>query len=290
MLLKISKITTFVRLNTLLMKYSKGILFIFFLFTAYQVLGQSRSPVFKAIHVAEYNAQREPNLPREKALSEWISEKKRYDESGNLKEQIKYQSTDMVYETKKISWSEDSLMQTTITFDGDKNIKGVWTAKWNEEGILLEATNKNEKGEVTVKQSNEYDTVGNLVLRKMENVGSDKIGTTSFVYDAAGNVKEEIKYNPYRDRIVKRTFQYDQAGNEIVQEIFKGSGNYTKLVSENDIHGNLVEQCWYDKAGELKSQTSFSYIYDEYNNWTTKIRLTNQVLSYIWEREIIYWP
>jgi hypothetical protein len=128
-----------------------------------------------------------------------------------------------------------------------------------------------------------------MILRKMENLGSDKIGTTSFIYDSEGNVVESISYNPYRDRTVKRTYQYDKFGNEILQEIFKGPGQYTKLVSENDEHGNLVEQYWYDQEGEQKSQTSFSYVYDKHGNWTTKIRSTNQVVSYVWEREITYW-
>lgn len=259
------------------------------LFAAFPLIGQSNAPLFKSSRIAEYSAQRDPMVSRELALKEKVSEINIFDASGKLSEQTKYQAKDLVYEMRKITWSTDSMTQTTITFDGNGNIKGTWESNWSKSGYILGATNKDDKGKISVIQTNEYDEQGNLILRKMENVGSNRVSTTSFIYDTEGNVIESTAYNPYRDRTVKRTFQYDKFGNEILQELFKGPGQYTKFVSENDEHGNLIEQYWYDKEGELKSQTSFSYVYDLHGNWITKIRSTNQVVSYVWEREITYW-
>lgn len=253
------------------------------------VFSQSNAAVFKSMQIAEYSAQREPDVSREVALAEKVREVKMFDASGNLSEHTRYQTKDLIYESINITWSKDSLLQTTITKDGEGAVKRVWESKWKKKGHILGATSKDAKGKVTLVQTNEYDTQGNMILRKMENVGSDKIGTTSFVYDANGNVVEETEYNPYRNKSVKRTFKYDELGNEVLQELFKEGGKYTKFVSENDAHGNLVEQCWYDKAGNLKSRTTFTYVYDQHGNWTTKKRATNGEVSYVWEREMVYW-
>ena len=66
-------------------------------------------------------------------------------------------------------------------------------------------------------------------------------------------------------------------------------GTILNSFSEYDENNNMTVQNWYDKDGKHKHQTSFTYVYDENNNWITKKRYSNGELGFIWERKIEYY-
>ncbi|AGC78577.1 hypothetical protein LX97_02658 [Nonlabens dokdonensis] len=99
---------------------------------------------------------------------------------------------------------------------------------------------------------------------------------------------EQFRYKPDGSLKDRRTYSYDKDGNENVQYKFNPDGSYIKFESEYDSKNNLLVQNWFDEEGKQTHQTSFEYIYDKNDNWTTKKRSSNGELSMVWERLITY--
>lgn len=265
--------------------------FILVLFTliVFDASGQSDSAIFKSVIEASYSLRTSSMMSRDSAFVSNVSRHDFYNEEGKLIEYHTYESTGVIWEIAKINRSDNGLNNLTLVTNENGDLKRSWESKFNSDMKLVESKQFDPSGVMVQIQKNQYDEVGNMVLMTIEDLKREWTHKTTYKYDDNGNAIEMFKYNPARKTTDKRTYKFDEEGNEIEQELIRENGDYTKFVSEYDQMGNLLEMYWYDKAGTLTDQTSFTYEYDNHANWTTKTRGSNGKVTSVWEREIEYW-
>lgn len=254
-----------------------------------QEIAKEKISIFKTITEGSYSFKRSGDLTREKVLNEKINKKQFYNEEGILIEYWRYESDGIIYEKTKLTKDNEGKLIKSITYDKDGNLKRHTTSQFDKKKKVLEYKTYDSKDELTSIQKNEYDANENQISFINTSVKSNRTFKTTSEYNSKNQLIKETDFKP--DGTVKdtRTFKYDEKENEIESDLKRPNGNYTKFISEYDDLNNLILQKWYDKDGKQKHQNSFTYVYDDNNQWITRKRYSNGELGYVWERQIEYY-
>lgn len=270
------------------MKNILNILTIFLVcnYSSAQEIDKENESTFKEIVEASYSPKQSGELSRENALNQKSDKKEIYNEKGVLIEYWKYEVDGTIYEKTKLSKNENGKLIKSSTFDSEGNLKRYITTEFDENGNIVFYRIYNSKDELTSIQENQYD--GNKNIISMSNTASNRTFKTTSKYNSKNQLIEETDFQP--DGAIKdvRTFKYDEKDNEVESDLTRPNGDYTKFISEYDRNKNMKIQIWYDTDGNQTHQTSFTYEYDNNDNWITKKRYSNGELGYVWERKIDY--
>ena len=215
-----------------------------------------------------------------------------YDESGKLKEKNTYDENDKLQWKCKYDYDIAGLLKTRICY--------------NSEGKQTGATM--------------YDYHGNGVLKIEEYKDAEEIRISR--YDTTGNELEEMKISlnaDQKDTVSHSMYQYDKNSKLIKrEEFYKGKHEYTSRFKYRN--GKLYEGEWtdydfhekplykritrYDEdekityreittylkpKGKIKEKYTYEYHYDDYGNWTKRIKSSFGNPSTIVIRKIEYY-
>lgn len=125
-----------------------------------------------------------------------------------------------------------------------------------------------------------YNEKGDSLKKDLYSTMDSLISKSIISYDNAMNLMEFIIYNADGSLNTKIKYKYDKKGNKIEEQKFDSNGNpFQKVTFEYDINDNVI------KNGDY----SYTYKFDNQNNWVQKIfYIENKPISII-ERVIKYY-
>lgn len=253
-----------------------------------QEIDTEKEPTFKEIVEASYSAKRSGELLREDALKQKTNRKEIYNPKGIIIEYWQYETDGTIYEKTILTKNGNGKLIKRTTFDSKGNIKNSSKTEIDKNGNIVFFRNFDSQDKPISIQENQYDSSGNIVSISSKSVSSNNTFKTIKKYNSKSQLIKETDLN--YDGSIKdvRTFKYGKNNNEVESDLTRPNGDYTKFISEYDENKNMTIQKWYDKEGNQKHQTSFTYEYDNHNNWITKKRFSNGELGIVWERTIEY--
>lgn len=217
-----------------------------------------------------------------------------YNNKGNL-----------INETQRIDWGE-----------GKPIIKDEKRFIYNNSFILIEL-NEYTNDKLSQRTTYEYDNDGYLICTNFYSSEFGLIKRQSFKYDNAGNKTETTCYDSYGHYQSKTYFKYDDVGNLLEEyspfvvktgtiinddeqeEVLINDGKRNRTIYKYDKSGNIIEyQQSVDAASYkgteicIKTTTgkvhSFTYNFDDSNNWVSKMEFINSEPFQVIERIIEY--
>ena len=186
----------------------------------------------------------------------------KYDDSGNLIEEVSYENG-VIISYVKYEYDENGRKIKSLVYFGDEKAKMVNVYQYNYYGNLTMEITYSYYREVVNKTSclYEYDRGGNLIRRTFSKEDIFH-SAEEYMYDAFGNLFKEVSY--YSEGNVFWLCVYDDSGNLIKEESYDAEGNAYWFYGYD-----------YDKNGNMIEETTLSYIkkyeYDEQNNKTKEI-------------------
>ena len=237
---------------------------------------------------AKYSTNRFSEMPRDSAFKDdHLVKYEMYDDNEKIIEYGQYDGKGNIYRVFKIQKDESKKQIKKTICDVKGNLKQYYIISIDDNGNEIELKNYNSKDKLFYIQKNEYDKNGNVISKIGGVPKSDKVSTTEFEYNSNNEMIQKIHYDSYGSNETQ-TYIYDSNGNEVISELFKANGDYTKFISTYDKQNNILTQHWYDKDGKQKQWNNWEYHYDKQGHWITKKSYTNGELGLVWERKIEY--
>lgn len=215
---------------------------------------------------------------------------KKYDFNGSLSEATFYNiDGTLLYKTfYKYDQEGNKIEEITIHNDGQKN-RSIWI--YDPNGNEVE-TAFYVKGELIYKAYRAYSENGRKVESVVHNSNNQK-SKSVWINDEHGNNIEMLDYNYDGSLNFKRISKYDSRGNGIEWAHYNQDGILESSFKrkfdswDNEIEWQRVYDSDLNEGDCLKK--SWTYNYDNSNNWTQKIYFENDVPKGIIESEIIYY-
>lgn len=200
---------------------------------------------------------------------------------------------------KLMGWDDSDFhnyLYKTILNDFHKNI-----LNYDKKGNVVEDGDydytNNPDGILIEKETFNYDDKGNLSETKWYDSNDSMVSKETDTYDDKGNIIESDKYLyshgnhsiPYSS-----TCLYDKKGNKIDEKYNPLCVMYDRQIGEAkylyDAQGNVIHQLYYNaKDYSFSFDRTYTYTYDKYGNWLTKIKFKNNIPIYLEKREITYY-
>lgn len=248
---------------------------------------EDSSKIKKTIQ-ARYSAKRFSEMPRDSAFKDdHLVKYEVYDDNEKIVEYGQYDGKGNIYRVTKIQKDENEKQIKKTICDSKGNLKQYYIITIDDNGNEIELKNYNNKNELFYLQKNKYDVNGNVISKIGGAPESVKVSTTEFEYNSNNKIIQKIHYDYYGSNNTQ-TYIYDSNGNEVISELFKSNGDYTKFISTYDQQNNILTQYWYDKDGNQKQWNNWEYQYDKQGNWITKKSFFNGELDLVYERKIEY--
>jgi hypothetical protein len=209
-------------------------------------------------------------------------------------------------ESMKLKGNVVSLVESiyTVVINGDlidstKCSDEIFT--FNEKGYIAEKTLLYPDGSINQKEIYYYNK--NHQIREKEKFDSknEKIGIIKYKYylnsdsievefiDLKENVKTVVKY---KENFDTTTYEYPTT---FETEFFSIDGNndtisFMKNITIYNSHGDIITEKQIDetKLDKNKKTINYKYIYDEYQNWTKKMKYIDSIPTIIINRELTY--
>ena len=190
--------------------------------------------------------------------------------------------------------------------------------KYDENGNRIELSNYRADGKLNSTVKSIYDANGNITSEqtlladgtvditstiKTDAKGNrmeqdDKKMTTSnplfnfkhyYKYDEKGQLIERIAYRANGAFAYKYGFTYDENGNKTEWIRYAADNSILgKVVYKFDARNNLIMETQFNQDGTVKATYAYSYELDKKNNWTRQIKMQNDKVMEIKERDIKY--
>jgi hypothetical protein len=269
---------------------------IFFLITFFSFLinndkniNNKQIPKFKSITEASYYAKRTGLIERTIALEKNKNKISEYNNVGELLSSTQFEMDGSLYEKTTTVLNENGKVLKSIVKDNNGKIKRYLLNEIDKNGKIINVKAYDLNDFLIETQSYSYDANGNCTEYIYNNFKYKYKTITNYKFNSNNQLLEEIFDNEARKEKTTRTFTYDKKGNQIEEYMNCTDGRFTKFISEYDSLNNLISQKWFDKNGKQNHETSFEYVYDNYDNWITKKRSLNGEIDFVWERKIEYY-
>ncbi|MBI1838153.1 MAG: hypothetical protein HYR91_12895 [Flavobacteriia bacterium] len=236
-----------------------------------------------------------------------IHEKNVYDDKNNLLYSIDLDSNLKIKSKVEFKYYKINKVRSELWFDADNKLYYKIIVKYKK-GKLVKEIEKNFFEKINYLRKYQYDNIGfvnkiedfeNDSLRNAIVYTNDTLGNNlktetydkemkikEFIenkFNKSGNLISSVKYDSNKNIISKNNFTYDLENHLIEESGLIDNRNYYKfynklgdvILSINEYGENIIE--------------SFTFIYDEHNNWIKKITYINDKPFEIEEREILYY-
>jgi len=223
--------------------------------------------------------------------SEWLSgfetRKKSaqftYDENGKIISSLIQNGPSKYKETFEYDETIRQITQHIYKYNGieiDRIIKFVL----NDMDLIINRKEFFGNGSLYKEDKFKFDSKGNEIFSDYYGVKT----TSTYKYDKNGNILSESSLNNYK-KGSKRKFKYNSNGNVIEKNHYKLNDNLISKISFKYENGVLIKQTEHQYSnGKVYSTQVDTYVYDEKDNWTTKLTERNDILVSVIERTIEY--
>lgn len=226
------------------------------------------------------------------------TEENYFDKNNQLLRKIKYHYVDTLI-SQENTYNSDGKLIRNIKYQYDKNNNKI----------------KEETTDSTGNQSKlflyEYDQNKNLLETKSYSNGK-LLSSAQFIYDKKGRKIEYYRKNHFYNKEERETYRYDEMGNLLQQDNYTKNSLLSSIFYSYDENNNLInekrtcfetgfawcpsyeKQYFYDVNNNLIEEKSENnkeeYIYDDNENWTQRINMTNNInIPHLIERIITYY-
>ena len=177
----------------------------------------------------------------------------KYDDSGNLIEEVSYKNG-VIISHEKYEYDEDGRKIKSLACFGERS-KTVSVYQYNDYGNLTMESTYSYYGEKVNKIGclYEYDRGGNLIRRTFskEDVFN---GAEEYMYDTSGNLANEASYDEEGNTLWINGFDYDENGNMIKETTL----SYIKKC-EYDKLNNKTKEIYYLTDGGIAYYVEWTY-------------------------------
>lgn len=188
-------------------------------------------------------------------------------------------------------YDQNGKHQETNAYDVENKLIKKMIPTYNDKGLEIE--------------NNTYDHEGDL-LQKQVYIHDKKNYITKYIaYYANGDKASQIENLYHKDILVGASiYDYENKNISKRQYEYNPQGKHIKtIVTESDLDNKLIstyvfkfndkedeaEMEIFDENNESQGKLWYQYIYDQYNNWTSKTIYEGFVPLQITEREITYY-
>jgi len=171
--------------------------------------------------------------------------------------------TDTILLLSKAMFDTKGFKNDFCEFQGDSMVKTVYKFKYNDNGQRTESLKFNDKG----------DPIGKLVhsYNGKENTQTDN-------FNAQGEFMFRYTYPKDIEEGTLQTIVSNETGEMMY-----------KYVLTTDEKGNHKTMIVYDSKGDVYSSSTYTYQFDDKDNWTEMTEIMNNKPKSITVREIIYY-
>jgi hypothetical protein len=194
-----------------------------------------------------------------------------FDEKGNVLHQDLYESDGSL--KRKLGWGyvyDDQGRETkTYFYNAEGALTNTGVSVYDNKGRRTETTQINPNGSVNHIQAFFYDEKSNNVREAHRNENGSPRNAITRRYDANGRVTEEIFIYSNGALHHRNVLTYDARGNQTNWTLFKSDGTVVPMrrsLSYDD-RGNVKEVIKYGADGSVISKESFTFAFDERENW-----------------------
>ena len=176
--------------------------------------------------------------------------------------------------------------------------------KYNSLGNQIEFTDYNSYGISFITKLKYNDKNQKIEQNRYTPVEGKRVMQFLSKYDSKGNCIEIVSDSGYNEKkeydennnCTKKIIKYWKTGEDNIITYFYNKNNeiiiqeYSERKTEfkYDNNGNVKDIISYNKDGSLKKKESYTYRYDEHQNWTIEIEYENKVPINYRERIIEY--
>ncbi len=255
------------------------------------IVGQHSEKKMKAISIAEYSPTKSGIISRSEIFDTKLNIFQKYDEQNNLIEYHQLNpSTKEIRNLYKYLNYKDQTATLIEIYNHENELTGYTKQSLNSLNEIDTAYTYLASNELSGIQIFKYDINKNLKSQIDSSFKYNRTLKWEYEFNSQNEMMKRIAYD--RDGKLRdtRTYKYDENGKEYESDLTRANGDFTLFKSIYNEEGDLTDNIWYDKEGSIKNHTKFKYAYDEFDNWVTKQRSTNEEdVSYIWERKIEYY-
>jgi len=190
----------------------------------------------------------------------------KYDEKGNRIELSNYRGDGILNSTIKSIYDVNGNITVEQTLLANGNVDITSTIKTDAKGNRVEQDDKktgNSNPLFNYKHYYKYDEKGQLIERIANRANGAFAYKYAFKYDDKGNKTEWIRYGPDNSILGKVVYKFDE-------------------------RNNLIAETQYNPDGTVKATYAYSYELDKKNNWTRQVKMQENKVIEIKEREIKY--
>lgn len=222
--------------------------------------------------------------------NDFVARRTIYNEKGERKESYDYAEDRSIEEKTEFVYNDDGLIVKENCFNSEGKIIRAVILKYNEAGEEVERSTYDENGNLDRKEVTNYNENGKIAEKKTYKSDGSLESRFTCDYNQKGDMTFKY-YNEDGELTLENNYIYDENGNT-VQENSASTGaylNYTskQLISYDDF-GEVIKRTSYVN-GDLKSETTYEFEFDQNKNWVKKTEFENRIPQEIIEREIQYY-
>lgn len=204
----------------------------------------------------------------------------RFDETGNLLEEINYSDGEILV-GEKHKYANEQLIETLLTHSQFLHLPDKRIYKYDNAGNLIEENGYDLSGKLVNQSIYIYDNQNRKIQWTSFSYHSGENSephTYTYIYDEKSRLKEEkaffgkdIELSPTDSlgRPHKRILFYQNGDKWESESYFDASGKFVKMTKlKRDSKGNEIEDAEYDQNEGLKSLIRYEYQFDKFGNWT----------------------
>ena len=179
----------------------------------------------------------------------------------------------------------------TITYSeshkSDPSIFKYTTYEFQENGIQCKEFNSLDSS-LTGIQEITFDKFGNKTKCKLFSPSREHIMTFKYEFDKYNKMNWIIE-DPHNQQVECFRYGYNKRGERIEQRQLTEKGELKYLWNyEFNLHSDCIKESKYNPSKKIISTIEYTYIYDEHNNWISKIQYTDGLQTLHSKREITY--
>lgn len=239
----------------------RQIFLLFFITISAAIAANSFNPSIKSIRTTTYQAVQKESSWVTGAVIARVNSVIFLPDGREISEKI-LNADGSIYRKKVSIYNDEKQLTAVNTYDESAKLIQFDTLMYNAKGKLFYRASYDR---FKIKQSDlnyDYDNQNRLISESFSNLyGQSR--RTNFKYDAENQLYE--------------TYYIDNSGRLRRAE-----------VHTYDDSGKLVKTERYDNKNEQGRTKVCEYIYDDHNQWVTKIEFTNDIPEYIIKRDIVY--
>lgn len=213
-----------------------------------------------------------------------------WDAKGNLLQEVDYYSGDSLRYTQKYTYDENNNPLLISKFYSKGNLKpDTEEFIYNAQGKLIEHIfYVNELEIILARWLYEYDEDGNRFDTRFDLYGRKSSSKGFNAFDEMGNIVYQADIDRSGNMTPRVFKKYDESGRLLEYDSYWEGQLKSKSYYQYDELGNTLTSHKYDPSGNLISEYSYKYEFDQQGNWTNRVEISSGYPIKILERKIEY--